>query len=111
MDTLSLADNVTVVGGPSGSTYGPKDDLKSPHLRSGTLSDDKVLRGKGVSVANAELVRNIDFITENRPFLIPIDKAGLIAALQKLDRQLQNVRDPTVRVRRKALIPSTVWKG
>ena len=34
----------------------------------------------------------VDYNIEERPFFIPIGKAGVIAALEKLDRQLLDVR-------------------
>lgn len=34
-----------------------------------------------------------DYAMEDRPFFVPIGKDGVTAALQKLDEQLQQVRD------------------
>ncbi|KAL6302729.1 band 7 domain-containing protein [Sparassis latifolia] len=41
-------------------------------------------------VRNNNFVKTEDYMTEDRPFLVTIGKDGLIAALQKLDRQLRN---------------------
>ncbi|KAG6376056.1 hypothetical protein JVT61DRAFT_2024 [Boletus reticuloceps] len=70
MDTLSFTDGATVVAGPA-STANRRELLKEPK-----------------TVVGHEFSRE-DFAIEDRPFFVPIDKAGVTAALQKLDRQLQ----------------------
>lgn len=40
----------------------------------------------------ANFVSALDYMEEDRQFFVKIEKDGLIAALQKLDRQLKNVR-------------------
>ena len=47
---------------------------------------------KGLSTNFAAAV---DYMEEERPFFVKIGKDGLIAALQKLDRQLRSVRVTT----------------
>ena len=42
--------------------------------------------------SSANFATAVDYMEEERPFFVKIGKDGLIAALQKLDRQLRNVR-------------------
>jgi hypothetical protein len=84
MDTFSVEENTTVVGGHSTD---PNEDPFSKLTYPGTSANRK---HKGKSALN-DFVRATDYMTEERPFFVNIDKNGLIAALQKLDKQLQNV--------------------
>ena len=47
-------------------------------------------RAQGLGAAN--FATAVDYMEEERPFFVKIGKDGLIAALQKLDGQLRNVR-------------------
>ena len=46
---------------------------------------------KDDSPKNSNFVETADYLKTDRPFFVSIGKDGLIAALQKLDGQLQNV--------------------
>jgi hypothetical protein len=74
MDTLSEADNTTVVG--SWPREGP--------------STSKPVLSKGKETVS-EFVSQPDYLAENRSFFVNISKDGMVAALQKLDTQLRNV--------------------
>ena len=41
---------------------------------------------------SANFAAQVNYMEDERPFFVKIGKDGLIAALQKLDRQLRNVR-------------------
>lgn len=85
MDTLSVTDNTTVVGGPS-SAIGDADFLKKmplPTAASNHLSTSHP--GSKMFVGGA------DYFDTNRHFFVKIGKDGLIAALNKLDKELQEV--------------------
>lgn len=94
MDTSrSIADNTTVVGGPSSVVNGKDlshhqyDFLKSdPAESSNSQRPEKR--------ATNDFGRTVDYTMEDRQFFCPIGHDGLIGALQKLDRQLQNVCFP-----------------
>jgi hypothetical protein len=81
MDTLSNFDDSTVVGGPA---YGktPREDIFTKPAPNGYTGH---LRPTNTST----FVKALDYTAEDRPFFVNIGKDGLIAALQKLDRQLQ----------------------
>ena len=80
------ADNTTVVGGPL-STIGEDDQRdRSPSYT----------KGKGAvlpanDLASKTFIGAVDYLETERPFFFRIGKDGLISALNKLDRQLQNV--------------------
>ena len=94
----SVGDATTVVDGhaTSASYYGhaghhngkpryvgeDSPTLKKPSHRGGAERE--------LSVGN--FATAVDYMEEERPFFVKIGKDGLIAALQKLDRQLRNVR-------------------
>ncbi|KAH7889794.1 hypothetical protein F5I97DRAFT_1847364 [Phlebopus sp. FC_14] len=89
MDNLSITDNTTVVGGPS-SVANRKELLKD-------RSDDfpaRSLLTAANDTSKAKVVGHYfskaDHAMEDRPFFVSIGKDGVTAALQKLDRQLQN---------------------
>ena len=92
MDNISIGDNTTVVGGPS--SVANRADLKERNsIRFGNEGDfmkpsspDK----KGKLPVN-DFVRAADYMLEEREFFVSIGKDGLIAALQKLDKQLEDV--------------------
>lgn len=84
MDSRSVGDATTVVGGPSSVAGGPEF---FDHGKHGSSSKKPVPRS-----AQPTFVQTVDYLEEERPFFVKIGKDGLIAALQKLDRQLKNVR-------------------
>lgn len=47
--------------------------------------------GKSSQKIGNDFVATVDYTVEERPFFVPIGKAGVIAALEKLDRQLVQV--------------------
>lgn len=91
MDTLSLVDGSTVVGGPA-SVANRKDLIRERNDDFPAKSYPPIINGvlKAATVGN-EFSR-VDFALEDRPFFLPIGKEGVTAALQKLDMQLQQVR-------------------
>ncbi|KAK7685747.1 hypothetical protein QCA50_011093 [Cerrena zonata] len=80
MDSLTSGNAKTLVGGSSSVAHGPstyenrKDD------------GNPVSRGP----TQHTFVQTVDYLEEERALFIKIDKDGLIAALQKLDKQLKN---------------------
>lgn len=84
MDSLSIADNTTVVAGPS-SVVDRKD---ISHYQSDSSKSQPSQHHK--RAAN-DFVRAVDYTMENRQFFVPVGHDGLISALQKLDQELQNV--------------------
>jgi len=91
MDTLSLEENTTVVGG--GLSVANRADLKDrshSHEEFFHKSNYSSGRLKGKDVVN-NFVRPTDYLAEERPFFVVIGKAGVIAALEKLDRELRDV--------------------
>ncbi|KAN0135811.1 hypothetical protein V8E53_006263 [Lactarius tabidus] len=80
-----FGDATTVIDGPSGS-YVPS--AAYIHMQS--------MRGKGVESPSAQVSkpnastfsRTANYFSEERPFLVRIDKRGIVAALQELDEQL-----------------------
>ena len=84
MDSLSIADNTTVVAGPSSAAN--RRDL-SHH------QDDfsKFQSSQPDKRAANNFVRTVDYTLEGRQFFVPVGNDGLIGALQTLDRELQNV--------------------
>ncbi|EMD35680.1 hypothetical protein CERSUDRAFT_85643 [Gelatoporia subvermispora B] len=88
MDSSSVGDNTTVVGGGS---VAPKDlslDQHDDYLRKPS-ANGKPSHGLQ-PVAEGTFLRTEDYTLGNRPFFVNIGKDGLIAALQKLDTQLKN---------------------
>jgi hypothetical protein len=92
MDATSIADNTTVVAGPSSAVnrkdlvHHQYDFLKPENTSSfGAQAEKKPQhdfgRAEGLAVAD-------------RQFFVTIGHDGLISALQKLDRELQNVSIP-----------------
>lgn len=81
-----FGDNTTVVG------------QGEPHvLFDGNIHDRSSGKGKEkpplvFSGADIDEFITVDYSLEERPFFVPIGKDGILAALQKLDRQLKNVR-------------------
>lgn len=91
MDTLSVVDGTTVVVGPASIANRKElsrersDDFPAkpyPPITNG-VSKAKAASGHDFSKA--------DFPIEDRPFFVPVGKDGITAALQKLDKQLQQV--------------------
>jgi len=84
MDSLSLGDNTTVVGGPS---------MKDKHYDETFVNPQPMGNGHGKSKnkhGDHDFVTSLDYTLQERPFFVNIDKSGLIGALQTLDKQLQN---------------------
>jgi hypothetical protein len=94
MDTVSIGDT-TVVGGPS--SVANRADLKDRNSvpRFGNEGDfmkpSSADHKRGKLPVN-DFVRAADYMLEEREFFVSIGKDGLIAALQKLDKQLEDVR-------------------
>lgn len=80
----NFGENSTVVGDPHYKRLDVDDTtpLKGDRAPSGSRT------GKTPST-NA--FTSVDYTIEERPFFIPIGKDGVIAALEKLDKQLQDV--------------------
>jgi hypothetical protein len=81
-----FGDNTTVVG--QGEAHVSFD---------GNIHDHSSGKGKEklplvFSGADIDGFISADYSLEERPFFVPIGKDGILAALQKLDRQLKNVR-------------------
>ena len=85
MDSLSVADT-TVVGGPS-SAIGDADFLK----KTPQLSNDVPSNRSTSNPGHRMFVSDTDYLDTNRHFFVKIGKDGLIAALNKLDKELQQV--------------------
>lgn len=90
MDTLSLVDGTTVVGG---SIANRKELLRERNDTFPAKPSSPIING----VSKARTVGNdfstAEFAIEDRPFFVPIGKEGVTSALQKLDKQLQQVGD------------------
>jgi hypothetical protein len=84
--TSVFGDNTTVVG--LGEAHVSFDG--NVHDRSSGKSKEKP--SLILSTANIDDFISVDYALEERPFFVPIGKDGIVAALQKLDRQLKNVR-------------------
>jgi hypothetical protein len=86
-DSVSIADNTTVVGGPASATN--RKDLVRDRIDE--LQDSYSTYPKK-GVLGHEFSRNTDYAMEERPFFVPIGrKDGVITALEKIDAQLRNV--------------------
>ena len=90
MDATSITDNTTVVAGPSSAvnrkdlSHHQYDFVKPEHA---PLSSTQAPYPK----AQNEFGRAADVTMADRQFFVTIGHDGLIGALQKLDRELQNV--------------------
>ncbi|KAF8729392.1 hypothetical protein AX14_006158 [Amanita brunnescens Koide BX004] len=82
--TSVFGDNTTVVG--LGEAHVSFDG--NVHDRSSGKSKEKP--SLILSTANIDDFISVDYALEERPFFVPIGKDGIVAALQKLDRQLKN---------------------
>lgn len=79
----NFGDNSTVVGDPAYKRTGESTSKESsPHLGGFHTSTGKSRMNEFTTV---------DYTIQERPFFIPIGKDGVIAALEKLDKQLQDV--------------------
>ena len=91
MDTLSLVDGATVVAGPA-SIVNRKELLRERNDDFPAKPYSPITNG----VTKARIVGDFskaEFALEDRPFFVPIGKEGVTTALQKLDKQLQQVSD------------------
>lgn len=87
--STTFGDNSTVVG-ESSHTQGLKPDedyLKDSGPR---RAGDGYGKSSQPKTGN-DFVATVDYTIEERPFFVPIGKDGVIAALEKLDRQLVQV--------------------
>ncbi|KAH8082803.1 hypothetical protein BXZ70DRAFT_958695 [Cristinia sonorae] len=95
MDGLSVGDATTVVNG-HGSVYDSGDNKRS----SGEPGPSyKINHGNHPEIPMphaAKLTPTPDYTLTERPFFVLIGKDGLIGALNKLDRQLQNSGHPHI---------------
>jgi hypothetical protein len=79
----NFGDNSTVVGDAAYKQFNGKE---SPPPAKAQIST----QGFTGKTRMSEFT-TVDYTVEERPFFIPIGKDGVIAALEKLDRQLQEV--------------------
>ena len=90
MDSSTTAgDNTTVVAGPSESGGKRRAYLSDEHSVSDTTKHEKHTTEKQIP---NDFVRAADYALEDRQFFVVIGHDGLIGALQKLDKQLLQVR-------------------
>jgi hypothetical protein len=92
MDNASIGDNTTVVGGPS--SVANRADLKERNSPRFGNEEDYVKpfsADKKAKLPVNDFVRAADYMLDEREFFVSIGKDGLIAALQKLDKQLESV--------------------
>lgn len=91
MDTLSIADGSTVVAGPA-SVVNRKELLRERNDDFPAKPYSPITRGvsKTRTLAVGDFSKT-EHALEDRPFFVPIGKDGVAAALQKLDKQLQQV--------------------
>lgn len=94
MDTYSSNDGATVVAGPS-SNAGKTRQRSTSDLFNTVEKTHATGHQPVEKVVGNQFAREADYSFQNRPFFIPIEKSGLIGALQKLDRELQNVSVPS----------------
>lgn len=93
MDTLSAPlDGATVVGGPA-SVANRKELLREHNDDFPAKPYSSIANGVSKAAAIAHDFSKSDYGIEDRPFIVPIGKDGVTAALQKLDKQLQQVGD------------------
>lgn len=89
--TSTFGDNVTVVD--DSAPYKGLDDTISKSSGSQPPKNKSRIAFTGKArVPHESEFTTVDYNIEERPFFIPIGKAGVIAALEKLDRQLLDVR-------------------
>jgi hypothetical protein len=81
----SVYDDATVVGGPSRNLY-DQGSKSSPDKD--RIDSMKPSSGRKPTIG---LVDVSDYMQESRSFIVPIGKDGLVAAIAKLDKQLQEV--------------------
>jgi len=86
----------TVNFGDSSTVYGDRTIVNEDHDATLRHKEDfspiKEYEGsKRAGKAKASQFVTADYELEDRPFFIPIGKDGLVAALQKLDKQLVDV--------------------
>lgn len=87
MDSLSVADNTTVVDGSPSSAIGDADFMKkTPTPQSPNGAPNNRSTGKPT---RRIFIGGADHLDVNRHFFVKIGKDGLIAALNKLDQELQ----------------------
>lgn len=87
--TTVVGEGTTVVGGPATHLSPASVDNRDKDSLHKGADGSATLRKPSVHV-NSNFVHTVDYLETERPFFISIGKDGLIAALQKLDRQLQN---------------------
>lgn len=78
----SLGDGTTVVDG----------HVSTVVSGNGKARFEEPFKPSAHKASAANFVSALDYMEEDRQFFVKIEKDGLIAALQKLDRQLKNVR-------------------
>jgi hypothetical protein len=90
--TSTFGDNVTVVD--DSAPYKGRDDTfrKSSGSQPSKSKSRTAFTGKARMPHVESEFTTVDYNIEERPFFIPIGKAGVIDALEKLDRQLLEVR-------------------
>jgi hypothetical protein len=87
MDATSIADNTTVVAGPSSAVN--RKDLA--HHQYDFLKPENTSTQAPEKIAQNYFGKAKDLTMADRQFFVTIGHDGLIGALQKLDRELQNV--------------------
>lgn len=88
MDAYSN-DGATLVAGPS--SVAGKPQLQPDDLFNDAGKTHATGQKPTQNIVGNQFAREADDSFTNRPFFVPIEKCGLIGALQKLDRELQNV--------------------
>ena len=87
----SVGDATTVVErSPSRHPHNARPAHGKPRIDEEPEFSKSAKPARGFSTAN--FATTLDYLEEERPFFVKIGKDGLIAALQKLDTQLRNVR-------------------
>lgn len=79
----NFGDNSTVIGDAAYKQFNGKESPPPPKAQTSTQG----FTGK----TRMSEFTTVDYTVEEKPFFIPIGKGGVIAALEKLDRQLQEV--------------------
>ena len=92
MDTFNFADGATVVAGPVSIANHKELSRERSHDFPAKPYSVAVVDGlsKAKTVSGNDFSK-ADFAIEDRPFCVPVGKDGITAALQKLDKQLQQV--------------------
>jgi len=83
-------DGVTVIAGPV-SIANRKELLRERKDDFPAKPYPPITNGAAQARVVEKDFSKIDFAIEDRPFFVPIGKEGVTAALQKLDKQLQQV--------------------